>query len=43
MLDNSYAKAQEILRNNMAKLDKVAQALMEKEVISSEEFEELIK
>ena len=43
MLDSSYAKAQEILKNNMAKLDKVAQALMEKEVISSEEFEELIK
>ncbi|MCI9087717.1 MAG: ATP-dependent zinc metalloprotease FtsH [Clostridia bacterium] len=43
MLDNSYAKAQEILKNNMAKLDKVAQTLMEKEVISSEEFEELIK
>lgn len=43
MLDSSYAKAQEILRNNMGKLDKVAQALMEKEVISSEEFEELIK
>ena len=43
MLDHSYATAQEILRNNMAKLDKVAQALMEKEVISSEEFEELIK
>lgn len=43
MLDSSYAKAQEILRNNMGKLDKVAQALMEKEVISSEEFAELIK
>jgi len=43
MLDSSYAKAQEILKNNMAKLDKVAQALMEKEVISSEEFAELIK
>lgn len=43
ILDSSYAKAQEILRNNMDKLDKVAQALIEKEVISSEEFEELIK
>ncbi|MCI9245750.1 MAG: ATP-dependent zinc metalloprotease FtsH [Clostridia bacterium] len=43
MLDSSYAKAQEILRNNMDKLDKVAEALMEKEVISSEEFAELIK
>lgn len=43
ILDHSYAQAQEILRNNMAKLDKVAQALIEKEVISSEEFAELIK
>ena len=43
MLDYSYAQAQEILRNNMGKLDKVAQALIEKEVISSEEFAELIK
>ena len=32
-----------ILRNNMDKLNKVATALMEKEVISAEEFQELIK
>lgn len=43
MLDNAYLKAQTILANNMDKLNKVAQVLMEKEVISSEEFENLIK
>ena len=43
MLDNAYAQAQNILRNNMDKLNKVATALMEKEVISAEEFQELIK
>ncbi len=43
MLDNAYLKAQTILANNMDKLNKVAQTLMEKEVISSEEFESLIK
>ena len=43
ILDNSYKKAQTILTQNMDKLNKVAEVLMEKEVISSEEFEELIK
>ena len=43
MLDNAYAQAQNILRNNMDKLNKVASVLMEKEVISAEEFQELIK
>ncbi len=43
MLDNAYVKAQTILTNNMDKLNKVAQVLIEKEVISSEEFEEIIK
>ncbi|MCI9177446.1 MAG: ATP-dependent zinc metalloprotease FtsH [Clostridia bacterium] len=43
ILDSSYAKAQTILTQNMDKLNKVAEVLMEKEVISSEEFEELIK
>ncbi len=43
MLDGAYVKAQNILKNNMDQLDKVAKALMEKEVISAEEFEELIK
>ena len=43
MLDNAYLKAQTILANNMDKLNKVAQTLMQKEVISAEEFEEIIK
>ena len=43
MLDNAYLKAQTILANNMDKLNKVAQTLMEKEVISAEEFENLIQ
>ena len=43
LLDSSYVKAQAILTNNMDKLNTVAKALMEKEVISAEEFEELIK
>ena len=43
MIDNAYLKAQTILANNMDKLNKVAQTLMQKEVISAEEFEEIIK
>ncbi len=43
MLDNAYLKAQTILANNMDKLNKVAQTLIEKEVISAEEFENIIK
>lgn len=43
LLDNAYTKAQSLIRNNMDKLDKVAQALIEREVISAEEFQELIK
>ena len=43
LLDTAYAKAQELIRNNMDKLVRVAEALLEKEVISAEEFQELIK
>ena len=43
MLDKAYLKAQTILANNMDTLNKVAQTLMEKEVISAEEFEKIIK
>ena len=43
LLDTAYSTAQKIIRENMDKLDKVAQALLEKEVISAEEFQELIK
>ena len=43
MLDTAYAKAQEILNNNMDKLHAVAEVLIQKEIISAEEFEEIIK
>ena len=38
-----YARAQTILTNNMDKLHVVAEVLIQKEVISAEEFEEIIK
>ncbi len=43
LIDNAYVTAQKILSENMDILDKVAQTLLEKEKISSEEFEELFK
>lgn len=43
MLDTAYAKAQSILNNNIDKLHAVAQVLIQKEIISAEEFEEIIK
>ncbi len=43
LIDTAYARAQNLIMSNMDKLNKVANALLEKEVISAEEFEELIK
>ena len=43
LLDNAYATAQKLIIENREKLDIVANALLEKEVISAEEFQELIK
>lgn len=43
LIENAYVTAQRILRENMDILDKVAVALLEKEKISSEEFEEFFK
>ena len=43
LLDNAYITAQKLIHENRDKLDKVAKALLEKEVISAEEFQELIK
>ena len=40
-IDEAYAKAEEILRECRSKLDAVAEALLEKEKIDGEEFEEL--
>ena len=43
LLDNAYATAQQLIRENRDKLDRVAEALLQKEVISAEEFQDLIK
>ena len=42
LLDNAYITAQKLIHENRDKLDRVAQALLEKEVISAEEFQELL-
>ena len=42
LLDNAYMTAQRLILENRDKLDKVAEALLEKEVISAEEFQKLI-
>ncbi len=39
MIDNAYKKAQEIILKHMDKLTAVAERLLEKEIISAEEFE----
>ncbi|WP_082759893.1 ATP-dependent zinc metalloprotease FtsH [Abyssisolibacter fermentans] len=41
IIDNAYNKAQKLLSENMDKLHEVAQALLEKETLSAEEFEEI--
>jgi len=43
LIENAYKTAQKILKQNMDILDKVALSLLEKEKISSEEFEEFFK
>ena len=43
LIDTAYERAQTILLNNMDKLHQVANALIEKEIISAEEFEEFFK
>lgn len=43
LLDTAYERAQSLIKSNMNKLTKVTEALLEKEVISAEEFQELIK
>lgn len=42
LLDNAYAKAEEILSQNMDKLSNVAKVLLQKEVISAEEFTQIM-
>jgi len=43
IIDDGYKKAVEILRKSRKKLDKVAEALLEKETLEQEEFERLVK
>lgn len=43
MIDIAYKRAQEIILAHMDKLQQVAERLLEKEIISAEEFEEIIK
>lgn len=42
IIDSCYKQAQNILQKNKAKLDKVAQTLLEKETLESEEFESIV-
>lgn len=42
IIDESYTQAKAMLRANKSKLDKVAQALLEKETLESEEFEKIV-
>ena len=43
LIDEAYIKAQEIIKTHIDKLDAVAQKLLEKEIISAEEFEEIFR
>ena len=43
LLDTAYSKAQEIITEHMDKLNAVAQTLLAKETINSEEFEKIFK
>jgi cell division protease FtsH len=43
IIDNAYSKAVDILNENRVKLEELANLLLEKEVISKEEFESLFK
>ncbi len=42
LLDNSYKEALSIIKKNQEKLDKVADVLLQKEVIEGKEFDELL-
>ena len=43
LIDIAYEKAQKILKSNMQILHAVAQTLIEKEVISTEEFDKFFE
>ena len=42
IMDQAFRVAQKILRENRVKLDRVAQELLEKETLESEEFEKIV-
>ena len=42
IIDEAYKQAQALLRTNKIKLDKVAEALLEKETLNNEEFEKIV-
>lgn len=42
ILEDAYARAKQVLEKNLAKLDKVAAALLEKETLEEEEFKKLV-
>jgi cell division protease FtsH len=42
-VDKAFDEAKKVLKNNKEKLEKVAKALVEKESLNQEEFEELLK
>ncbi|TSC66711.1 MAG: cell division protease FtsH [Microgenomates group bacterium Gr01-1014_80] len=42
IIDNSYKSAQELLKKNRPKLDKVAKELLVKETLDNEEFEKIV-
>ena len=43
LLDEAYKAAQQLIRENRDKLDRVAESLLQKEVISADEFKALIE
>jgi cell division protease FtsH len=43
LIEDAYAKAEELLRNNIDKLHLIAKALMERETLEGAELEELLK
>jgi len=42
IIDKAYYKAETLLKENMDKLHKVAEALLEKETLDAEQFNEII-
>lgn len=43
LIDNAYNKAEELLKENMNKLNSVAESLLEKETLDAKEFEEVFQ